>query len=185
MSPTDPAKEELLAQRAAAGDRQAYRSIYDLHVRALYAVCARYIASDEDAKDVIQESFLKIFASIGSFRYRGEGSLRGWMKRIVINEALKAIKLKGRLDFTDLDSAGDPADTDEPADDLSPDTIFRLIRELPDGYRTIFNLYVIEHRTHKEISSLLGIKESTSASQLHRAKAMLAAKLRHTINSQR
>ncbi|MDE6825378.1 MAG: sigma-70 family RNA polymerase sigma factor, partial [Paramuribaculum sp.] len=147
MSPTDLDKEELLAKRAAAGDRKAYRSIYDLHVKSLYAVCARYIACDEDAKDVIQDSFLKIFASIGSFEYRGAGSLRSWMTRIVVNEALKSIKLKGRLEFTDLDSAGEQADTFESTGDISADIIFRLIRELPDGYRTIFNLYVIEHRT--------------------------------------
>lgn len=166
-------EEETLVRKAKQKDRGAYRSIYDLHAGTLYAVCSRYIPNDEDAKDVLQDCFLKIYATIGTFQFRGAGSLKGWMTKIVINESLKFLKQSCHFEFSEVDSIPDIEDNDTDAE-LDSDLIFRMIRELPDGYRTIFNLYVIEEKTHKEIANMLGIKENTSASQLHRAKAMLA-----------
>lgn len=134
-------------------------------------------------KDVLQESFLRIFDGIGSFEYRGKGSLKGWLTKITVNEALKFIRRNDKIEFVDISSHQDIQPDEEPDIDSVPSSvIFRLIRELPDGYRTIFNLYVIENRSHKEIAALLGIKESTSASQLHRAKSLLATKIRQYNN---
>lgn len=162
----------------------AMRLIYTRYVRQLTAVCSRYILDSEDVKDVLQESFLKIFASIGSFRYKGEGSLRAWLTKVVVNEALKFIRRTQRIDFTAIseDVAGIAEDEPE-ISDVPASVIHGFIRELPDGYRMIFNLYVVECRSHREIASLLGIRESTSASQLHRAKALLALKIREYLNN--
>lgn len=171
--------EEDLIRLVHRGDTTAMKSLYARHVRYLTAVCSRYVARDEDVKDVLQESFLRIFSSIGSFEYRGEGSLRAWMTRIVVNESLKLIRREQRLAMVDLRQEH-AATADPPPDtgDIPVETLHAMIRSLPTGYRTVFNLYVMEQRSHKEIASLLGISESTSASQLHRAKAMLAEKIK-------
>lgn len=175
--------EQRLLSLVQRGDDEAMRAVYSSYVRYLSAVCARYIPNDEDVKDVLQESFLRIFDGIGSFEYRGKGSLKGWLTKITINEALKFIRRNDKIEFVDISSHQDIQPDEEPDIDSVPSSvIFRLIRELPDGYRTIFNLYVIENRSHKEIAALLGIKESTSASQLHRAKSLLATKIRQYNN---
>lgn len=167
--------EKELLRLINKGDEQARYLVYRKYVRYLSAVCSRYISNDEHLKDVLQEAFLKIFASIGAFHYKGEGSLRAWMSRIVVNESLKWLKRNSRLEFVEIDQERhDVADDPPNTEGIPTDVIHRMIRTLPDGYRTVFNLYVIEEKSHKEIAETLGIKESTSASQLHRAKAMLA-----------
>lgn len=175
--------EQRLLSLVQRGDDEAMRAVYSCYARYLSAVCARYIPNDEDVKDVLQESFLRIFDGIGSFEYRGKGSLKGWLTKITVNEALKFIRRNDKIEFVDISSHQDIQPEEEPDIDSIPSSvIFQLIRELPDGYRTIFNLYVIENRSHKEIAALLGIKESTSASQLHRAKSLLATKIRQYNN---
>lgn len=179
MSSSEAEKESQLLDLLRQGGYTAHKAVYSTYVRHLTAVCSRYIANDEDVKDVLQESFIKIFSQIESFGYRGEGSLKGWMTKITVNEALRFLNRMNRIVFveiteTDFELYDEPPDMDH----VPSAVIHRLIRELPDGYRTIFNLYVIENKSHKEIASLLGIKESTSASQLHRAKSLLAAKIR-------
>lgn len=106
------------------------------------------------------------------------------MTKVTVNEVLKFQRRNGRIEFVGISENEHDLPVDEPdIDSLPSELIFQMIRDLPDGYRTIFNLYVVENRSHKEIASLLGIKESTSASQLHRAKAMLAEKIRLYNNS--
>lgn len=171
--------EELIVRQACNGDLSAQRTLYKDHVRYLTAVCSRYILNPEDVKDVLQESFIKIFSSLASFEYRGKGSLRGWMSRVLINETLKYMRKTSRLEFAELTEDEYYIPFEDPnMDDLQASEIYSLIRDLPDGYRTIFNLYVIEEKSHKEIAEILNIKESTSASQLHRAKALLASRIR-------
>ena len=183
MTATTTDNEQRLLSLVQRGDSEAMRAVYSSYVRYLSAVCARYIPNDEDVKDVLQESFLRIFDGIGSFEYRGKGSLKGWLTKITVNEALKFIRRNDKIEFVDISSHQDIQPEEEPDIDSVPSSvIFQLIRELPDGYRTIFNLYVIENRSHKEIAALLGIKESTSASQLHRAKSLLATKIRQFNN---
>ena len=163
----------------SGSDRQtAMKLIYSQYIRYLTAVCSRYIVDDEDVKDVLQESFLKIFASLGRFQYRGEGSLKAWMSKITINETLKFISRTQRIDYTRISEETEEIRDSEPdISEIPAAVIHSVIRDLPDGYRLIFNLYAIEGKSHKEIAGLLGIKESTSASQLHRAKAILADKI--------
>ena len=180
-------EEERWLRKALDGDNTATEWIYRKHVRYLSALCSRYITEDEDIKDVLQESFIKIFTSLDSFEYRGEGSLKAWMAKITLNETLKFVRNNSRLPINSIDDKdtnianGDSMETE----DIPTDVLHRFIRELPDGYRTVFNLYVIDDKSHKEIAQLLGIKENTSASQLHKAKSMLAQKIKHyrTINS--
>ena len=180
-------EEERWLRKALDGDNTATEWIYRKHVRYLSALCSRYITEDEDIKDVLQESFIKIFTSLDSFKYRGEGALKAWMAKITLNETLKFVRNNSRLPIDSIDDKdmniadGDSMETE----DIPTDVLHQFIRELPDGYRTVFNLYVIDDKSHKEIAQLLGIKENTSASQLHKAKSMLAQKIKHyrTINS--
>ena len=180
-------EEERWLRKALDGDNAATEWIYRRHVRYLSALCSRYITEDEDIKDVLQESFIKIFSSLDSFKYRGEGALKAWMAKITLNETLKFVRNNSRLTIDSIDDKnmniadGDSMETE----DIPTDVLHQFIRELPDGYRTVFNLYVIDDKSHKEIAQLLGIKENTSASQLHKAKLMLAQKIKHyrTINS--
>lgn len=180
-------EEERWLRKALDGDNTATEWIYRRHVRYLSALCSRYITEDEDIKDVLQESFIKIFTFLDSFKYRGEGPLKAWMAKITLNETLKFVRNNSRLPIDSIDDKdmniadGDSMETE----DIPTDVLHQLIRELPDGYRTVFNLYVIDDKSHKEIAQLLGIKENTSASQLHKAKSMLARKIKHyrTINS--
>lgn len=171
--------EEQLLNLVKQGDPMAMRTVYATYVRYLAAICSRYIINDEDVKDVLQDSFLKIFSSITSFEYRGKGSLKGWITRITVNETLKFLQKNNRFEFVEIsEQEHDKPDEEPDVDALPSSVLFQHIRELPDGYRTIFNLYVIENKSHKEIAKLLDIKESTSASQLHRAKSLLATKIR-------
>ena len=176
---TENNNEQEMLRGIQRGDAAAAQALYRSHVRYLSAIASRYIACEEDLRDVLQDCFLKIFSSIASFTYQGPGSLKGWMAKITLNETLKFIRKSGRLEFTELNRQGaEPTDEDPDTEDIPTDAIYRMIRELPDGYRTIFNLHVVEGKKHKEIARLLHIAESTSASQFHRAKAMLADKLK-------
>lgn len=177
MAPTKYSEKELL-RRICKGEAEAKHLVYKQYIRYLSAVCSRYVGNDEDIKDVLQESFLKIFSSLSSFTYQGEGSLKAWMNRIVVNESLKWLKKNARLETTAFsDNEMDIPDEEPDTEGVPTDVIYQMIRSLPDGYRTVFNLFVIEERSHREIAEMLGIKESSSASQLHRAKAMLTEKI--------
>lgn len=168
--------ERDLIRLVQQGDREAMRQIYDCHIRYLTAVAQRYVDS-EQVRDVLQESFIKIFSTIGRFEYRGEGSLRAWMSRIVSNESVTHLRREGAPKIPlQWDLPDD--DVEESAAEVPIEVLHRMIRELPTGYRTIFNLYIFEGYSHREISQQLGIGESSSASQLHRAKAILAKKIK-------
>lgn len=144
--------EKELLRLINEGDEQARYLLYVQYSRYLSAVCSRYIADDEDLKDVLQESFLKIFRSIGDFSYRGEGSLKAWMSRIVLNESLVWLKQRRHLSFAELDDeAMNLPDAPPDTEGIPAEAIHRMIRALPDGYRTVFNLYVIEEKSHREI----------------------------------
>lgn len=180
-------EEERWLRKALIGDNAATEWIYRRYVQYLAAVCSRYITEEENIKDVLQESFIKIFSSLDSFKYRGEGSLKAWMARITLNETLRFIRNNSRFTLTCFDETDmNIANSDNmETEGIPTEMLYQFIRELPEGYRTVFNLYIIDDKSHKEIASILGIKENTSASQLHKAKAMLAQKIRQykTINS--
>ncbi|MDD2245728.1 MAG: RNA polymerase sigma factor [Proteiniphilum sp.] len=169
-------KEQALLRQIVRGNTIAMKEFYTIYSGYLTAVCSRYVSNEEDVKDILQESFIKIFKAVERFEYKGEGSLKAWSARIVVNEALKHIKENQKLKVTNLPSwdLPDMTDDQEPDfEDIPTSAILDMIRTLPVGYRTVFNLYVFEEKSHKEIAQILGIAENSSASQLHRAKRLL------------
>ncbi len=170
----DKEKENILLVKQ--GDASAMRSLYDQHIGYLTAVCSRYIVNEDDVKDVLQESFIKIFTSMGKFEYRGKGSVKAWLTKVVVNESLAFLKRSNRMELVYPEQELPDLPEEEAPDitDISQDEIQEMVKQLPKGYRTVFCLYVFEHKSHKEIASLLDIKADTSASQLHKAKVMLA-----------
>lgn len=178
QGPTDT--EAALLRQFRAGAPDAARRLYDRYVRYLTAIATRYTGNADDTADVLQEAFIKIFAALPDFSFRGEGSLKAWVARVVLNETLRFLGQKHRLAIADddVERLQLPDDDTCTTDDLPADVVYDMIRTLPDGYRTIFNLYVVEEKSHREIATMLGIKENTSASQLHKAKAMLAERIR-------
>ena len=174
-------KEHELLNLIKNGDRSAMADLYRLYIGFLTALCSRYIIDREEMKDTLQNSFIKIFSSLDRFQYRGPGSLKAWMSRIVVNESLKTLyghqkDNKFKEDFkADLQESEDDIPQ---TDDIPAHIIQEMIKELPDGYRTVFNLFVFEEMSHREIAEILGITESTSASQFHRARNILAKKIK-------
>lgn len=144
------------------------------------AVCSRYIINEQDVKDVLQESFIKIFTKIETFTYKGEGSLKAWCSRIVVNESLMFLRAAKKDEFiTSVERLPEIENEEElNTGSIPPHVIQEMIRSLPAGYRMVFNLYVFEDKSHKEISEILHIKEDSSASQLHRAKKIMAKKIK-------
>ena len=176
-------KEKQVFERARDGDRKAVRQLYDRYSSFLAATCARFLPDPGDQKDVLQDGFVKIFSSLDKFDYRGEGSLKAWMRQIVVNECLKVLRKRKRsvpiLFEEELRDVEVEEDTGPPEVEKVPAAVIHeMIKELPDGYRAVFNLFVLEEKNHKEISELLGITESTSASQLYRARMILAKKIK-------
>lgn len=162
-----------------ASSRDIHRVIFEQTAGRITAVCSRYVSDREDLKDVVQETYIKAFASYDRFRDRGKGSLEAWLSRIAVNVAIDYLRRRGRLGFVESvpdlpDLPDDPPDVDS----LSQEDIMEAIQALPDGYRTVFSLVVFEKKSHREIATMLGISEGTSASQFHRAKAILAQALR-------
>ena len=175
---------ENLVERIRQKDQRAMSQLYQMYIRELSSVCYRYVPSEADAKDVLQNSFVKIFTSLPTFEYRSDEALRGWMRRVVASEALLYLRERKRLLFVEQSAeVMELADADEPQPDLiSPDVLHKMISELSVGYRTVINLYVFEGYSHKQIAELLGITESTSASQFYYAKRLLAKRIKEIIN---
>ena len=166
------------SRRMKTESQRAMSQFYQMYVEELSSVCYRYVPYEEDAKDVLQNSFVKIFTLLPTIDYRSEEALRGWMKRVVANEALSFLRKRMKLLFVESHGEETLMDDDEPqTESLSPGALHQLISELPDGYRMVVNLYVFEDYSHRQIAELLGITESTSASQFYYAKRLLARKI--------
>lgn len=173
-------EERRLVKRLQEGDKSAAREFYALYADTMAGVCSRYIADEEDLKDVFQNALVHIFSHITDFKYCGAGSLEAWATKVVVNESLKFLRTKKQHEMLPMDD--DVLDEVEEEilsfDEVSSDTIRDMLSRLPTGYRTVLNLYVFEGKSHQEIARLLGIKKDSSASQLHRAKKLLAKMIR-------
>lgn len=171
--------EEELASRCKLADNQARRELYELYGGSLMAICLRYIGNREEAEDVLHDGFIRIFQSIGQFTYQGNGSLKVWLSRVMVNEALGYLRKQNQLAQQEvlMDQLPDTEEVDDSMEDIPQSVLMNMIAELPDGYRTVFNLYVFEEKSHKEIAQMLGITEHTSSSQFYRAKTLLAKKI--------
>lgn len=160
------------------GDRRAQKELYDSYSRKMMGVCLRYVSDRETARDLLQEGFVKIFTSMHS--YAGTGSLEGWMRMIFVNGALEYLRKTDILrNSADIGSVNEQLGEDENViSKLSAEELMNLIGKLPDGFRTVFNLYAIEGYSHKEIAEMLHITESTSRSQYVRARQWLQEQLK-------
>ena len=176
MHHTGSNDEQRLAEQIRRGDNAAMREFCSLYVPHLKAVCARYIADGEDVSDVLQETLISIVTHISDFHYLRQGSLKAWATRIAVNESLNFIRRNRRRELMFQEQyIGDIAEEeDPPIEDIPPEVIQQMVRQLPTGYRTVFNLYVFEDKSHQEIAQLLGCSANTSISQLHKAKNLLA-----------
>lgn len=174
--------EELeLCKLCQSHDTKAQQKLYELYADRLYAICIRYAGDRDIAQDLLHDGFIKILSSFDKFTWRGQGSLRAWMDRVVVNTALQYLRDKKRagyeLDFDEVPETSFESTDSTDVEVVPQNVLFEFIKELPDGYRTVFNLYVLEDKSHKEIGELLGINERSSASQLFRAKKVLAEKV--------
>lgn len=148
------------------------RRLYDRYSRYAMAIGLRYVPDSDDMRDVLQDSFVKIITGISRFNYRGEGSLKSWVSRIVANQAIDYVKEHERLQFME-EMPDDVVDEEPDVGDMPPDVLEGMIGQLPASYRVVLNLFVFEQLSHREISQQLGISESNSATQFFRAKKML------------
>jgi RNA polymerase sigma factor (sigma-70 family) len=147
----------------------------------MYAVCLRYCSDADDAQDVLQDGFVKVFKNLE--KYRGEGSFEGWIRRIFVNTAIEHYRKKTNLTSLNDVMEGSFEDNNWSAfDNLAEKDILNIVRQLSPGYRTVFNMYVVEGYSHKEIGEILNITEGTSKSQLARAKALLQKMIQENKN---
>lgn len=153
------------------GDVRAQYQLYSLYSKAMYNICYRMTNQQEEAEDMLQESFSYAFRKLGSFRY--ESSFGAWLKRIVVNTCINHLK-KRRVDLVYTEQQNDPLPNDDFVDydeiRFKADKVMKVVEKLPEGYRIVFSLYLLEGYDHKEIAEILGVSESTSKSQFLRAK---------------
>ncbi len=178
-------EEAEIAKGCQQGDARAQRALYDSYAPRLMATIVRYVGRDDVAQDVLQDTLVRALNSIKQFSWRGNGSLGKWLHRLAVNGSLNYLRDNRReLNAVSLDEqpVAEAYVMPEPptasdVERISIDTLMQFIKELPTGYRTVFNMYCVEGYSHREIALELGIKQTSSSSQLARAKAILAHKI--------
>lgn len=170
---SDGISEQHLVARLQDADAEARALLYKQSAEVLSSLCRRYIADEDDVRDILHDLYVSIFCKADRFMYKGQGSLYAWMSRTLVNLAINTLRSQHKLEFVELDEKLEVKDDSPDTAFVPPEVLHALIRKLPDGYRTVLNLYALEGFTHKEIASKLGIREGTSASQYLRAKALL------------
>ena len=169
---SDKIRESELIEGCKKGDRKMQKQLYGIFAPGMFAICLRYAGDHQQAEDMLQEGFIRVFGNIGKFR--GDGSFEGWMKRIFINSAIegyrKNLAVNHMVEVTELKN---DLVQDDDFHHLAAADLLRMVQALSPGYRTVFNLYAIEGYSHKEIADMLGINIGTSKSQLARARMML------------
>lgn len=163
---------EELIRKCQKKSLPAFEELYKQFSPIVYGICLRYAKNTDDAQDLLQECFIKIYERIGDFRF--EGSFDGWLKRLAVNTALNYLRLdKSFDDYTELPEVADDLYNYDIINDLTAKELLKFVNSLPDGYRAVFNMYVIEGYQHSEIAEILNITESTSRSQLKKAREAL------------
>lgn len=170
--------EQQLIEGCRRGERVAQKELYEMYSRKMMGVCLRYVSDRETARDLLQDGFVKVLTNIDS--YSGVGSFEGWMRKIFVNCALEYLRKSDVLrEAADLDNTSELVHPDSSAiSDLSAAELMKLVQELPVGFRTVFNMFAIEGYSHKEISEMINITESTSRSQFTRARQMLQRRIK-------
>jgi RNA polymerase sigma factor (sigma-70 family) len=176
--------EADLIKGSLSGDRRMQERLYERYAPKMYSVCLRYASNSDDAQDLLQEGFIKVFKNLDKFWH--EGSFEGWVRRVFVNTCIEHFRRKVYVNsITENEEKTIEDASVSVLDTLAERDIIQLIRELSPGYRTVFNLYVIEGYSHKEIGELLGISEGTSKSQLARAKVLLQKKVQDFLDEKR
>lgn len=167
-----------MIEGAKRGDRRSQKAIFDLLSPKMFAVCLRYMGDRDAAEDILQDGFVTLFSKLDS--YSGAGSFEGWARRIFVNTALMSLRKKDALKNTeDLDVAWNMASNDpSPIQKIGNDDLLKMVASLPPGFHAVFNMYIIEGYSHKEIAEALGISETTSRSQLQRARMLMQSKIK-------
>ncbi len=174
-------EEFELSERCRRGDNLARKELYERFSGRMFGICLRYAGDRDTAQDMLHDGFLKMYNSFDKFTWRGEGSLRAWMERVLINSILQSLRKNDVMSRTvEIEEISDNyLDPDVSEIEAIPQNVLmNFINELPDGYRTVFNLFVFENKSHKEIAGMLGINEKSSASQFFRAKTALARRIK-------
>lgn len=176
-----------LVEGCRAGMDSARRELYTLYSKQMLAVCYRYTGDMDAAYDVLHDGFIKIFTH---FTFRGECALGTWVTRVMVTQAIDYLRKQQRFNRLvvaeeQLPDIADETEVAEAGSRLSEELLMKFVAELPDGCRTVFNLYVFEEKSHKEIAELLHIKEHSSTSQLHRAKSLLVKRIKEYIDHER
>lgn len=179
--------ERALIEACLKGDQKAHKQLYDKHVRTMFGICLRYSSSYDEAKDLLQEGFIKVFTKLSQFSHNG--SFEGWMKRIFVNTALEHFRNQKKwMSETEIEAADENPHHDYTLEKISQKEILQVMNQMAPGYRTVLNLYIIEGYSHAEIAEMLGISENTSKSQLSRARVILQQellKLKNYLNENR
>ncbi|MFZ9943597.1 MAG: RNA polymerase sigma factor [Bacteroidia bacterium] len=169
---TEEMSEQELIEGCIRNHPATQERLFKTFSGKMLAICCRYASNRVEAEDMLQDGFIKVFSKIHLFR--SQGSLEGWIKKIMVNTALDTLRKNKRLITNELDEERDVEDFSmRPGNQLEAKDLIVLIQTLPTGFRTVFNLYAVEGYTHKEIGELLGISENTSKSQYSRARAQL------------
>lgn len=172
-------EKDLLAQ-CKEGDRYACKRLFEMYSGKMMGLCFRFARDRNEAEDILQEGFIRVFNKLDLFS--GTGSFESWMKRVMINTALKyREKNITKHQYSEIENLHVFDKTPTVIEELSKEEILKIIQKLPDGYRTVFNLYVLEGYSHKDIGKMLNIGESTSRSQLVKARNILKQKLLNQI----
>jgi RNA polymerase sigma factor (sigma-70 family) len=174
---------ETLLIQCQKGDSKAQKAVFNLFSKKMFLHCYRYLRNKEDAEDILVQAFVKVFKNLGKFEYKGEKAFEAWLRKIMINEALLFFRKKNKIIFSYSLEAEEIEVESSDFSNLYAEDIYKMIAALPTGLRTIFNLYAIEGYDHKEIAELLNIKESTSRSQLMKARRALQDQLTKNNNS--
>lgn len=164
---------QQLLKECKAGSITAQKYLFDRYATGFFLLCRRYLKTDEQAEETMMCGFLKIFQSLNQFDYVNDAAAFGWMKRIMVNECLMELRKKNSFLLIAESAAHDITVDEDAISQLAADEIYQLITQLPIGYRTVFNLFVMEQMGHKEIAAALNITEGTSKSQLSKARTML------------
>ncbi len=155
------------------GNRLAQKQLFELYSKNMMLVCRRYVPNNHDAEELLLTGFLKFFESVGKFVYKNDSSLCAWLKQIMINECLMFLRKQNRIKIVEENQCTDVELDADTLSSINAKHILDVINNLPDGYRIVFNLFVIEGYSHSEIAQMLGISTGTSKSQLMRAKVSL------------
>lgn len=170
---------DQIIEKCKQGDHKAAEKLYQLFSASMFSLCIRFSKDRAEAEDNLQDGFIKVFSSIG--QYAGKGSFEGWMKRIFVNTALEKFRKNNPYQYVEDFPEIEDTDIDEKTE-IPSEILIRFVQELPERYKMVFNLYVLEDMPHKDIAISLGISEGTSKSNLARAREILKRKVKEYLN---